>query len=207
VGFGGKNQFFEKKLINYSPEDSVDAYIDLALFWNKTIPLFANSMTKERIKEKIDTIIAASHVYDPYEQVIDLGSGNGILGITLSIINDAPIILVESNKKKVAFLHAAKTMLGTNVSIVHRRIEEIDWSSLITSKTILTAMALAPLTQLIGFLDHVSRETSNHDVKGIFWKGQRCFDEIKEAEKKWSFSYGFVFPSIIEVSSFCLKKK
>jgi 16S rRNA (guanine(527)-N(7))-methyltransferase RsmG len=183
----------------------IDAYIDLGLFWNKTIPLFAKSMTKERIKEKMDGIMAQAHVYPMDDPIIDLGSGNGILGITLSMATNHSITLVESRKKKVSFLHAAKTALGLKFDIVSDRIEQIYWPSFIASPTTLTAMALAPLTQLLEFLHHVSRETPYQPIKGIFWKGQRCIEEIHEAEKKWSFSYDFPSSSLVQVWNVCPK--
>ena len=61
-------------------------------------------------------------------QVADIGSGAGLPGVPLAIVNnDLRILLFESVKKKIGFLMQVKETLGLeNIDIIHGRAEEYD---------------------------------------------------------------------------------
>jgi len=64
--------------------------------------------------------------------VVDVGSGAGFPGVVLAAWEPrCRVILVESIGKKVAFLRAARRLLGlANLSVVHSRIEKADEAKL-----------------------------------------------------------------------------
>ena len=57
---------------------------------------------------------------------MDAGSGNGILGIPVAVLNpDKTIFLIEPRKKKAEFLiYAVRKMMLSNVGIVRSNIED-----------------------------------------------------------------------------------
>ena len=177
----------------------IKQYIDLALKWNKTVPLFGSNMTFDSIYTKIISIDRALPLYHPCNHIVDLGSGNGILGVTLSILTNTPITLIESNTKKASFLHFIKSELSLSYNILNQRIESIQWSKLTPSPDIITAMALAPTTTLLSFLSLVSRETNQTNISGLFWKGERLKEEILEAQKKWVFNWSIEDEKVVKI--------
>jgi 16S rRNA (guanine527-N7)-methyltransferase len=115
---------------------------------------------------------------------LDIGSGGGFPGAVLAILlSERPsfhIDLVESNRKKAAFL---KTVLADNSSAtVHPlRIEQV--YTLVKSPEIVTARALAPLPELLG----LSVPWLETGAVGLFHKGRDYASEIEEARDAWRF--------------------
>ena len=92
--------------------------------WNKT-----HNLVSKNQATNLDEHITDSLSITPYlrKNIIDLGSGGGLPGIPLAIINpDKNFYLVESNTKKGAFLLNASTRLKlSNVTVFNRRIEDL----------------------------------------------------------------------------------
>jgi 16S rRNA (guanine527-N7)-methyltransferase len=115
---------------------------------------------------------------------LDLGSGGGFPGAVLAILLSGrpsfKIDLVESNRKKAAFL---KTVLADNDrATVHPvRIEQA--YSLVESPEIVTARALAPLVNLLG----LAAPWLASGACGLFHKGRDYASEIEEARDAWRF--------------------
>jgi 16S rRNA (guanine527-N7)-methyltransferase len=78
----------------------------------------------------------------------DIGSGAGLPGLPLAIaLPDARFVLLESNRRKAAFLSAAASECGLrNVEVVAERAE--DWRAGIGSRDLVTARAVADLAVL-----------------------------------------------------------
>jgi 16S rRNA (guanine527-N7)-methyltransferase len=62
------------------------------------------------------------------KNVLDIGSGAGLPGIPLAVINpDINFLLLDSNNKKIIFLNHVKINLGIeNIDLLHERIEDFD---------------------------------------------------------------------------------
>jgi 16S rRNA (guanine527-N7)-methyltransferase len=116
---------------------------------------------------------------------VDLGSGGGFPGIVLACAltgtPGATIHLVERNAKKAAFLREA-IRVTASPGIVH--LSEIrDIVDRISGPIdCVTARALAPLHQLIGFAEPMTRKGG----KALFLKGQDVEAELTEATKYWN---------------------
>src|SRR6202041_2875236 len=115
----------------------------------------------------------------------DLGSGGGFPGIVLACglaeTHGAMIHLVERNAKKAAFLREALRVTGAPGTV---HLADIgDSVDRITGKVdCVTARALAPLHQLIGYAEPLVRQ----GAKALFLKGQDIEAELTEATKYWN---------------------
>jgi 16S rRNA (guanine527-N7)-methyltransferase len=116
---------------------------------------------------------------------VDLGSGAGFPGVVLACAlrdtPDAMVHLIERNAKKAAFLREAiritnapgKVHLADIGEIVDRIAGAVDC---------VTARAVAPLHQLVGFAEPLVRR----GAKALFLKGQDVDTELTEATKYWN---------------------
>lgn len=78
---------------------------------------------------------------------IDLGSGAGLPGLVLAVASGLPFDLVESDRRKAAFLQEAARATGATVTVRCQRIEDGG----IPPAPLVTARALAPLPRLLGY--------------------------------------------------------
>lgn len=166
------------KLPDVSRETKFREYFELLQTWNKSLSLMKLLSYEDFYNRHIlDAVQLAPHL-DISKKIYDFGSGAGIPGIILSILG-FDVVLIESTTKKTIFLnHVAKT-LALSATIYNGRIETMK-----IDNGIVVARALSSLTELIGYLDIVSRETI-----GVFLKGETLVREIEKAEKFWKFDY------------------
>ena len=115
----------------------------------------------------------------------DLGSGGGFPGVVLACalaeVAGARIHLVERNAKKAAFLREALRVTAAP-GVVH--LAEIGHTvdRFAGSADCVTARALAPLNQLIGFAEPLVQK----GAKALFLKGQDVEAELTEATRYWN---------------------
>ncbi|CAO5676990.1 MAG: Ribosomal RNA small subunit methyltransferase G [Holosporales bacterium] len=147
--------------------------------WNQTISLMKDLDSYDVFFER--HLIDAIDI-DPYLSgcVIDIGSGGGIPGIPLAMLGKN-VKLVESNTKKSTFLKYCIKKFNLNAECLNKRIETLE---IPTEASTISARALAPLNLLLKYQFCVSRET-----KGVYLKGEKIFEEIKDAKKEWLFEY------------------
>jgi len=101
-------------------------YLDLLARWNATYNLTAVRVAEEMVtRHLLDSLAIAPHVRG--NTLIDLGSGAGLPGIPLAILDeDRAVTLVDSNGKKTRFLREAVRVLGLrNVRIEQARAEDV----------------------------------------------------------------------------------
>ena len=115
---------------------------------------------------------------------VDLGSGGGFPGIVVAILTkdvnpQLHVTLVESDLRKATFLRQAAQSLDLKLTVVSERIESLSG----LHGDVLSARALAPLTQLLGFAD---KHLANAGV-AIFQKGARHLEELEQASTAWTF--------------------
>jgi 16S rRNA (guanine527-N7)-methyltransferase len=115
---------------------------------------------------------------------LDIGSGGGFPGAVLTIVlRDRALFhidLVESNRKKAAFLKTA--LAGYGDATVHPvRIEQV--YAIVELPEIVTARALAPLPDLLG----LAAPWLTAGARGLFHKGRDYVSEIEEARDAWRF--------------------
>ena len=115
---------------------------------------------------------------------IDLGSGAGLPGIAIACAikerEGASVHLVESNKKKAAFLQTVVQELQLPATVHPVRIEDYV-KKLPDRPNVVTARALAPLDVLLGYAHPILERGAT----GLFLKGQDVEGELTNAAKYW----------------------
>lgn len=119
--------------------------------------------------------------------ITDLGSGGGFPGMVLAIARSdppgsAPVVhLIESNRKKCAFLRQVAQKTGAVAEIWPIRIESA--AKQMSAATLLTARALAPLATLFSLTEgHITGKK-----RAIFHKGRDYRTELAECRGQWRF--------------------
>ena len=117
---------------------------------------------------------------------LDLGSGAGfpglVLGIALRERTEAQVDLVESNGRKCAFLRHVARLTAAPVTVQEGRIEAVIGRFAGTTEVV-TARALAPMTQLIAW----TAPLLTTGTRGLFPKGRNVAAELTEAGESWRF--------------------
>ncbi len=116
----------------FSPSDEqsarIRAYVDLLLRWNRALSLTTVTKPAEIVNRHFGESLFASKLL-PVEncRLVDIGTGAGFPGLALKIAQPSiELVLIESNKKKCAFLAEVKRALGlSGVEIRAERFEEI----------------------------------------------------------------------------------
>jgi len=127
-------------------------YLDLLLEANKTMNL---TRIEDRATAEIlhiaDALTLLPYLPQDPHRLADVGSGGGVPGIPLAIARpDAQVFLLESTKKKAAFLDRTATTLAlSNIRVLPDRAEDIAHSDLRESFDIVTARAVGAMNLLV----------------------------------------------------------
>lgn len=172
-------------LVSRETQARLEAYVDLLLQWQAVTNLVAPSTLPTLWTRHIADSLQLLDLAPNAKTFADLGSGGGFPGIVLACaLADRPgarIDLVERNAKKAAFLREALRITGGAGEVHHRDI--VDYVDSRTAPVdCVTARALAPLHQLLGFAEPLVR----NGAKALFLKGQDVESELTEATKYWT---------------------
>ena len=105
--------------------EKLKKYVDLLSRWNKTYNLTAVRNPAEMIPTHIfDSLVVAPFIQG--EHCLDVGSGAGLPGIPLAIMQqDRQFMMLDTNGKKTRFIQQAIIELGLkNAKVVQARVEE-----------------------------------------------------------------------------------
>jgi 16S rRNA (guanine527-N7)-methyltransferase len=174
--------------VSRETEERLDRYVALLVEWqaktNLVSPSTLPNLWTRHISDSLQllTLAPAAKVW------ADFGSGGGFPGVVLACamagISGATVHLIERNAKKAAFLREALRVtnapgtvhladIGDNVDRMVGRVDCV------------TARALAPLHQLIGFAEPLVGQ----GAKALLLKGQDVEAELTEATKYWNIRY------------------
>ena len=159
-------------------------YVGLLLEWQAKTNLVAPSTLPTLWTRHIADSLQLLDLAPSAKVWIDLGSGGGFPGVVLACAlaetPGAEVHLIERNARKAAFLRQVLRVTGAS-GMVH--LAEIgDTGDRITGPVDrVTARAVAPLSQLIGFAEPLVRK----GAKALFLKGQDVEAELTEATKYW----------------------
>lgn len=116
---------------------------------------------------------------------LDIGSGGGFPGAVIAILlkerPGASITLVESNRKKAAFLASTLAAVKAPAIVLPIRVEEAWGRGL--SPQVVTARALAPLSALLG----LARPWLESGATGLFHKGRDYRSELVNSAADWRY--------------------
>jgi 16S rRNA (guanine527-N7)-methyltransferase len=114
--------------IDEAAQQKLGTYLALLEKWNRTHNLTAIREPARMISHHLlDALAVLPHLAArPAMRVVDVGSGGGLPGIPLAIARTAwQVALIDSNRKKAAFLNQAAIELPlANVEVVAARVED-----------------------------------------------------------------------------------
>jgi 16S rRNA (guanine527-N7)-methyltransferase len=168
--------------VSRETQERLAALRDLLLLWNTRINLVAERDPATIDQRHIQDSLQLLPFLPPHGPIADFGSGAGFPGLVLAAAaEDRETHLIESDRRKAAFLLEAARLLGLPQVRVHpARIESVRLSPLAA----VTARALAPLTDLLA---HAARMLAPDGI-AIFPKGRTAEAELTEAARAWTMS-------------------
>jgi 16S rRNA (guanine527-N7)-methyltransferase len=122
----------------------------------------------------------------------DIGSGAGLPGIVVACLVAGPVTLVEPRRLRAEFLHKLVESLDLNASVVCQKAERA-----MGRFDVITARAVAPLTQLLKISQHLSTTKTVWALP----KGRKAEAELVEAQRTWQGAF-HVERSVTDAESF-----
>lgn len=173
--------------LNVSREtlEKLQIYHELIKKWTQKINLIAKSTQQDIWSRHIlDSAQIFLVIEGQPERIADFGSGGGMPAIVLTILSreafpHRKFILIESDRRKAAFLREVRRELDLECEIINDRIENVPP----LNADVITARAFASLTDLLAAsLPHI-KPTGQL----IFPKGRQVEAEISIAKRDWRF--------------------
>lgn len=165
--------------------DSLLAYERLFHQWSKAINL-ASPATLDQFWDR--------HVLDSAQLLplsrgakrwADLGSGGGLPGLVVAIllreVPDSSVCMIESKRKKAAFLQTVSAELALPVQVFAQRISEV--VPRLEVPEVVTARALAPLGELL----ELTEPWLSTSARSLFHKGRDYQREVAETAQHWRY--------------------
>ena len=170
--------------VSRETEARLDRYVALLREWQVKTNLVAPSTLPNLWTRHISDSLQLLSLAPQAKTWIDLGSGGGFPGVVLACaLTETPgamVHLVERIAKKAAFLREAIRVTGSP-GAVHLADIRDTVERFAGSVDCITARAVAPLHQLIGFAEPLVKQ----GAKALFLKGQDVEAELTEATKYW----------------------
>jgi len=171
--------------VSRETERRLECYLDLLSQWQTKTNLVAPSTLSHLWTRHVADSLQLLSIAPVAKTWVDLGSGGGFPGVVLACalaeVSEARVHLVERNSKKAAFLREALRITSAPAIVHATGIEDIV-DSIEGPIDCVTARALAPLHELIGFAEPLVRK----GAKALFLKGQDVDAELTEATKYWN---------------------
>lgn len=176
----GPEEFAAKTGVSRETLARLKAYADVLSDWNARHNLVAKSTLPDLWQRHFwDSAQLATLIPSAARSLADLGSGAGFPGLVLAtMLPGLSVTLHEATTKKCAFLQLAAERMGVPVTIRNARLEDLSP----TRFDVVTARALAPLPQLLGYAQNFAGSNS----VCLFLKGQNVGAELTEAHKYWN---------------------
>jgi 16S rRNA (guanine527-N7)-methyltransferase len=171
--------------VSRETEARLDRYVELLWEWQAKTNLVAPSTLPNLWSRHISDSLQLLPLAPSARTWADLGSGGGFPGVVLACglaeTAGATVHLVERNTRKAAFLREALRVTGSP-GIVHLADIGENVDRIVGKVDCVTARAVAPLHQLIGFVEPLVKR----GAKALLLKGQDVEAELTEATKYWN---------------------
>ena len=152
-------------------QEKLDCYVQLLIKWQARINLISSKTLPEIWHRHIlDSAQLVSYLPKTPSVILDMGSGAGLPGVILAILTHHQLHLVESDSRKIAFMRTALRETGTSALLHEQRMETVP----VLRPDIITARALAPLSQLITLASGQHHEK----IEYLFLKGREAKQEL-----------------------------
>ena len=160
-------------------KDQLIQLVQLLNKWNKAYNLTSVRDPQEMlVKHILDSIVVSSYLQG--DRFIDVGTGPGLPGLPLAIINPTKqFVLLDSLGKRISFIRNAVRELGlTNVEPVLSRVEEYQSEQKFDG---VLSRAFASLKDMTDWCYHLPKQDGYfYALKGIYHE-----DEVQELDKKF----------------------
>ena len=160
-------------------KDQLIQLLQLLNKWNKAYNLTSVRDPQEMlVKHILDSIVVSPYLQG--ERFIDVGTGPGLPGLPLAIINPTKqFVLLDSLGKRISFIRNAVRELGlTNVEPVLSRVEEYQPEQKFDG---VLSRAFASLKDMTDWCHHLPKKDGYfYALKGIYHE-----DEVQELDKKF----------------------
>jgi 16S rRNA (guanine527-N7)-methyltransferase len=169
----------------------LDRFVALLLDWHGRMNLIAASTVPTLWMRHIADSLQLIAIAPQARKWADLGSGGGFPGVPIACAlaeqEPAEVHLIESNKKKAAFLREAVRVTGAPAVVHAERVADFA-EGFRGELDVVTARALAPLAELLS----ITYPLLKRGAQGLFPKGQDVEAELTQATKCWSIQASFV---------------
>jgi 16S rRNA (guanine527-N7)-methyltransferase len=178
------NDLAARAAITLSPQqhDQLSRYIDLLFEANQRMNL-TRIPTREaaEVQHVGDALTVLPFLPEGPHRLIDVGSGGGVPGLILAIARpDAKVILLESTRKKAAFLgDTAKTLGLSNVQVLADRAEAAGHAELREACDVAVARAVGAMDFLVEWCLPLVKKGGTM----LAMKGARIAEELPAAQK------------------------
>jgi 16S rRNA (guanine527-N7)-methyltransferase len=188
ASISGPTDFTEAFKVPRETIHRLTRYADLLAHWQKSTNLVAAStlpgLWSRHFADSAQLLTLAQNP----RLWLDLGSGAGFPGLIIAILEagrpDFRMHLVESNRKKCAFLAEVARETEAPVDIHAMRIEDLAQSDHRLEPDVVSARALAPLPRLF----ELSAPFFAPRTRGLFLKGEEAESEIRAGREQWEFT-------------------
>jgi 16S rRNA (guanine527-N7)-methyltransferase len=169
----------------------LDSFAALLLDWRARMNLIAASTVPTLWTRHIADSLQLIAIAPQARKWADLGSGGGFPGVPIACAlaeqNSAEVHLIESNKKKAAFLREAVRVTGAPAIVHAERVADFA-GGFRGELDAVTARALAPLPELLS----IAYPLLKRGAQALFPKGQDVEAELTQATKCWSIQASLV---------------
>lgn len=160
----------------------LEAYLDLLERWQRRINLVGPATLQDPWRRHfLDSAQLYPLLPDGVLNILDIGSGAGFPGLVLAILGAPNVTLVDSDKRKCAFLREAARITETQVTIEANRIEAL--APRLPPVDVVTARAIAPLDLLLKRIKLLLKP----NLVCLFPKGRRAEEELTAVQSPWQF--------------------
>ncbi len=159
--------------IDFKQAEFLLKYLSLLLKWNKAFNLTAITDEQEALDLHLLDSVSISPFIKPFESLLDVGTGGGLPGIPLAILNpDKEFSLLDTNSKKTRFLKQTVYELGIkNVQVIHSRVQDFEKLS---GYACILSRAFASIQDMVTWTEHLLAK----DGQWLAMKGLNPKDEI-----------------------------
>jgi 16S rRNA (guanine527-N7)-methyltransferase len=188
IAIDGPADFAEAFKVPRETIHRLTRYAELLAHWQKSTNLIAPSTLPQLWSRHFADSAQLRTLAQKPRLWLDLGSGAGFPGLVIAILEtgtpDFRMHLVESNRKKCAFLAEVARETKAPVEIHALRIEDLAESAHGLEPDVVSARALAPLPRLLELASPFFRSST----RGLFLKGREAETEIEAARAEWDFA-------------------
>ena len=159
-------------------------YLALLVKWNSVYNLTSVREPQQMVTQHLLDAMSALYAFKGAKKVLDVGTGGGLPGMVIAIwaLEAEPqlqIHLIDTVKKKTAFLTQVKAELGLeNVTVHSGHVEKLPSEE---SFDVITSRAFAELIDFVRLSGHLLEQ----DGSMIALKGKKPDEEIQRLPQEW----------------------